>query len=216
MKVCRVEEIRDLDRRATEEFGISQESLMEKAGEAVYSVIFKEFGINKRFVVFAGPGNNGGDGFVVARKIHSTGGKVKVFLLVEKEKYKGPAKTNLEKIEGLPIEIRVINSVDEEVKNELRFSDGIIDGIFGTGIEREITGFFREMIQAINESKKKVFSIDIPSGINGDTGREMGISVRANYGITFGLPKIGNLMLDGIEKLKEKLYLSHIGYPPPL
>lgn len=221
MKVCGVEEMRNLDQRATEEFGISQETLMENAGEAVYSLISKELKhipgtrINKRFAIFAGPGNNGGDGFVVARKIHSDGRVAKVYLLVEKERFRGPAKINLEKIEGLPIEIRKVDLVDESLKEEVNQVDGIVDGIFGTGIDREIRGIYKEVIQLINESKKPVFSIDIPSGINGNTGQEMGISVKADYTITFGLPKIGNLVYPGYGR-GGKLYLSHIGYPSSL
>ena len=221
MKVCKVEEIRELDRRATDEFGISQEQLMENAGEAVYSLISKELKrpagtrINKRFAIFAGPGNNGGDGFVVARKLHEDGRKAKVFLLTEKEKFKGSAKLNLEKIEEMPIEIRKIDFVDESLKEEINQADGIVDGIFGTGIDREVGGIYKEVIQLINESKKPVFSIDIPSGINGNTGQEMGISVKADYTITFGLPKIGNLLYPGYGR-GGKLYLSYIGYPQPL
>ncbi|GAI29685.1 unnamed protein product, partial [marine sediment metagenome] len=97
MKVSTVDEMGNLDKSATEEFGISQELLMENAGQAVYFVILKEFGIkNKKFAVFCGGGNNGGDGFVVARKIHSNGGEAKVFLLDEETKFKGIAKGNFE------------------------------------------------------------------------------------------------------------------------
>ena len=93
MKVVRVDKIRELDRRAIEEFGIPEELLMENAGEAVYFVMLKEFGVaGKRFVVFCGSGNNGGDGLVVARKIHSNGGEVKIFLLDDEDKFKGVAK----------------------------------------------------------------------------------------------------------------------------
>src|SRR4030043_2141753 len=97
MKVARVGEMKNLDRRATEEFGISEDLLMENAGQAVYFVISQELGIkDNRFIVFCGGGNNGGDGLVVARKIHSSGGEAKVFLLDDEAKFKGGARKNFE------------------------------------------------------------------------------------------------------------------------
>ncbi len=215
MKVCRVAEIRELDRKAVEEFGITTEILMENAGEATYFVILRELGIqNRNFVIFCGSGNNGGDGFVVARKIHSNGGQVKVFLLAGKEKYQGPAKKNLEVISRFPIVIEEIRSI-EETRDVVSQADAIIDAMFGTGVDRNIEGTYRDAIHLLNESKKKVFAIDIASGINGDTGREMGISVKADYTVTYGLPKIGNLLYPGYGR-GGKLYVSHISFPPSL
>lgn len=212
LRVCRVSEIRELDRKAVEDYRISEEILMENAGIAVYMVILREFGVkNKRFVVFCGPGNNGGDGFVVARLLHSNMAKVTVFILGEKEKYKGVAKKNLERVEKIGIEAKELKSV-EDAEKAVELADAIVDGIFGVGLSREVTGIYYDVIRLINESGKKVFAIDIPSGINGDTGGEMGISVKADYTVTFGLPKIGNLLYPGYEKCG-KLYVSHISYP---
>jgi NAD(P)H-hydrate epimerase len=208
--------MRNLDRRATEDFGIAEELLMENAGEAGYFVILKEFGIKgKKFAVFCGLGNNGGDGFVVARKIHSAGGEAKVFFLGERDKLKGSAKMNFEIISRMPIEIQNVGSVGEEARREVLHCDAIIDAIFGTGLDREVTGIYEEVLELINESKKKVFSIDIPSGVNGNTGEVMGVAVRSDYTITYGLPKIGNMLYPGFE-LCGKLYVSHISFPPSL
>lgn len=214
MKVCRVAEIRELDRQAMERYNISEEVLMENAGRAVCSVILKEFGVkNRKFVVFCGPGNKGGDGFVVARHIHSHGGDVKVFIF-EKEKYGESARKNFERIKSLPIEIKELKFADDAVK-DIGWADAIVDGIFGVGLSRNVEGVYRDVIRLINESGKKVFAIDIPSGINGDTGQEMGISVRADYTVTFGLPKIGNLLYPGYERCG-KLYVDFISYPMDL
>ncbi len=215
MKVSRVAEMRQLDRKATDEFGISEEILMENAGEATYFVILKEFGVRyKKFAVFCGSGNNGGDGFVVARKIHSNGGDVRVFLLGKRDRYQGSAKKNLEVISRFPIRIKEVESI-EEIKAAVFETDAIIDAMFGTGLDRSVDGIYREAIQLVNESKKKVFAIDIASGINGDTGQEMGGSVKADYTITYGLPKIGNLLYPGYGR-GGKLYVSHISFPPSL
>ena len=215
MKVSTVAQMRNLDRSATEEFGISEDLLMENAGEAVYFVMLKEFGIkNKKFVVFCGTGNNGGDGFVVARKIHSNGGEATIFLLDDETKYKGVAKRNFEIVSKLPIEISRVSSV-ESMKSAVVHCDAIVDAIFGTGLVREVGGVYKEIIQVINESKKTVFSVDIPSGINGDTGEVMGTAVKADYTITFGLPKIGNVIFPGYDDCG-KLYVSHISFPPSL
>ena len=213
MKVSRVSEMRILDRKAIEEFGIAAEILMENAGQAVYFALQNEFGIEgRRFVVFCGLGNNGGDGFVVARKICSNGGAVKVVLLGNPGRFKGAAKINFDILSRLPIEMRQIESV-EEVKAEVAHCDCIVDAILGTGLTREVTGLYRNVIELINGSGKPVFSVDIPSGVHGDTGKAMGVAVRADVTITFGLPKIGNMLFPGHD-LGGKLYVSHISFPP--
>jgi len=215
MKVAKVDEMKDLDRRATEEFGISEDLLMENAGQAVYFVMLQEFGIkNNRFVIFCGGGNNGGDGLVVARKIYSNGGEVKVFLLDDETKFKGAAKKNFEIVSKMPIEMSRVSSIDSIIA-EIFGSDAIVDAIFGTGLVRNISGIYKDVIQLINESQRTIFSVDIPSGINGDTGEVMGVAVEADYTVTFGLPKLGNMILPGYEHCG-KLYVSHISFPPVL
>lgn len=213
MKVSRVSEMRNLDKTAIEDFGIKDELLMENAGGAVYSVILNEYGIrDKKFVVICGGGNNGGDGFVVARKVHSNGGAVKVFILGDQNKFKGAAKLNLDIVSRLPIEIRQIESI-ESIKMDITHSDAIIDAIFGTGLTRDVEGLYSDVIELVNQSGKKVFSIDIPSGVHGDTGKVMGRAVKADYTVTFGLPKVGNILFPGYE-LCGKLFVTHISFPP--
>jgi hydroxyethylthiazole kinase-like uncharacterized protein yjeF len=213
MKVSTVSEMKALDRTAIEKFGITEELLMENAGLAVYSVLSAEFGIRgRRFVVFCGVGNNGGDGLVVARKIHSNGGAVKVFILGDPGKFKGAAKTNLDIVSRLPVQVRQIQSL-ETIRQDVAHCDGIVDAIFGTGLTRDVGGLYRDAIALINESGKPVFSVDIPSGVNGDTGKVMGAAVKADTTVTFGLPKVGNVLFPGYE-LCGKLYVSHISFPP--
>lgn len=215
MKVSNVNEMRELDRTAIETYGIKEELLMENAGDAVYFVILKKFGIkNKRFIVFCGMGNNGGDGFVIARKLHSNGGFVKVFILGDQEKYRGAAKLNLDILKRLPIEIREIDAVSS-VHVDITHSDAIVDAILGTGLMREVKGLYRDIIDGINRSGKTIFSADIPSGVAGNTGKVMGIAVKADYTVTFGLPKLGNLLFPGYD-LCGNLYVTHISFPPEL
>lgn len=218
MKVAKVDQMKVLDKRATAEFGISEDLLMENAGQAVYFVMLQELGIrNNRFVVLCGGGNNGGDGLVVARKIHSTGGEIKVFLLDDESKFRGAARRNFEIVSKMPIEISRVDSTDSIISGVLD-SDGIVDAMFGTGLVREVGGMYREAIRLINQSQAMVFSVDIPSGINGDTGEMMGAAVQADYTVTFGLPKRGHLLYPGYDCCG-KLYVSHISsrlhYTPP-
>ncbi len=214
MKISDVLQMKSLDERAIREFGIPDETLMENAGQAVYFVILQEHGIGGSFLIFCGPGNNGGDGLVVARKLHSNGGRVKVLLLGEGTKFKGAARKNFEIISKLGIEVQLVESL-ESVRSDLLQTTAVVDAILGTGLEREVTGRYKSIIQLINESGKKVFSIDIPSGINGNTGEVMGIAVKADHTITFGLPKIGNLLYPGYE-MGGRLWVSYISFPPSL
>jgi NAD(P)H-hydrate epimerase len=215
MKVAKVAEMQDLDRRAAQEFGVSEDLLMENAGHAVYFVMLQELGIkNNRFAILCGVGSNGGDGLVVARKIHSNGGEARIFLLGDETRFRGAARNNFEIVSRMRLEISRVDSV-ESVASELSDFDGIVDAIFGTGLGREVDGKYRDVIQLINDTPGTVFSVDIPSGINGDTGQVMGAAVKADYTVTFGLPKLGNVLYPGYDHCG-KLYVSHISFPPTL
>ncbi|MQY76616.1 MAG: NAD(P)H-hydrate dehydratase, partial [Spirochaeta sp.] len=128
--------------------------------------------------------------------------------------FTGAAKKNLEITASMAVDIKEIKSA-EAVKVEVMHSHIIIDGIFGTGLTREVGGLYKDVISLINSSGKKIVSIDIPSGINGDTGEEMGIAVAADYTVALGLVKRGNLLFPGFKNCG-KLYLSHISFPPEL
>ena len=215
MKISNVSEMRELDRTAIEEFGIADELLMENAGHAAHHVLSEKIGIRgRRFLVFCGIGNNGGDGFVIARKIHSDGGEVQVFILGDPDKFKGAAKLNLDIARNLPINVRQIESV-KSVKMDIYHCDTIVDAIFGTGLTRDVGGLYRNIVEQINDSGKTVLSVDIPSGIDGNTGQIKGVAVNADYTVTFGLPKIGNMLFPGYEQCG-KLYVTHISFPPSM
>jgi hydroxyethylthiazole kinase-like uncharacterized protein yjeF len=215
MKVSTVEEMRAMDRYAIEKLGIAEEILMENAGQAAASVLAREIGIRgRRFLIFCGVGNNGGDGFVVARKVHADGGAAKVFILGNPRKFRGAAAVNLKILQRLPIEVQVLESA-KKIRLDLLHSHGIVDAIFGTGLDREVSGLHREVIERINESGGKALSLDIPSGVSGDTGEVMGCAVKSDWTVAFGLPKVGNMLYPGYEQCG-RLSVCHISFPPSL
>ena len=215
MKVSTVEEMRAMERHAIEKLGIDEEILMENAGQAAASVLAREIGLrDRRFMIFCGAGNNGGDGFVVARKIHADGGDARVFILGNAGKFKGAAAANLGILKRLPVEIQVLESA-KKIRTDLLHSHGVVDAIFGTGLDRDVGGLHREVIERINEGGRKVLSLDIPSGVNGDTGAVMGCAVQADWTVAFGLPKAGNLRYPGHARCG-RLFVCHISFPPSL
>jgi hydroxyethylthiazole kinase-like uncharacterized protein yjeF len=146
--------MRSLDRRAIEEFGIEAKLLMENAGHAAYYALREEFEIRgKRFLIFCGTGNNGGDGCVLARKIHADGGFVKVFILGDPGKFRGAAKLNHEIVTRLPVEIQRITTA-QDLPAEIARCHMMVDAIFGTGLSRYVGGIYRDVIEIINQSKK--------------------------------------------------------------
>lgn len=208
MKLASREIVREIDRASIDEFGIPGLILMENAGRAVAKVVLQEFPEAKKIAIFAGGGNNGGDGFVVARHLIGAGFDVITYLVSDPKKYKGDALTNLEalhKIGGKMVEVK--GSV-----SEYKQADLIIDALFGTGLDREIKGFYREVIEFINSQPIPRLAIDLPSGLDSDTGFPLGVSVKADVTVTFVIPKLGLAIYPGID-YAGKVYLVDITTP---
>lgn len=140
MKLATVDEMRELDRRAAQECAIPEEILMENAGEAVYYALFREMGVSgQQFLVLCGLGNNGGDGLVVARKLHSSGGRVEVAVLGDPASYRGAAALHFRML--APARVRILIQPSAEVLGEaLARCDAVVDGLLGTGLTRDVGG----------------------------------------------------------------------------
>jgi NAD(P)H-hydrate epimerase len=135
-------------------------------------------------------------------------------ILGDPGKFQGPAKTNYDNLSRLPIDMRELKDL-EPARLAIADYDIVIDAIFGTGLSRDVEGLYREVIELINVSDKPVLSIDTPSGVHGNTGKVMGVTFKANVTVTFGLPKLGNVLSPGYE-FRGKLFVLHISFPPSL
>jgi len=218
MKIVTSQQMKKIDRKAIEKYGISGLVLMENAGLKVFNNLKNIYPklMNKEVIVIAGSGNNGGDGFVVARHLYNYGVKVKVILLCSFNKIKGDAKINLNTIDKMGIElIEIMTFKIEEIEEILSVSDIIIDAILGTGLQGMVIGLKAKMIDIINKSEKEIVAIDIPSGLNADTGHVGGNCVKASYTITLALPKIGLMIYPGVN-YAGKLIIEDISIPKSL
>ncbi len=215
IKLAASQVMRDLDAAAINDYGIPGVVLMENAGRSTVDIIQAHHGpLNgKKFVVVTGPGNNGGDGLVIARYLHQLGAVPKVFMLVPAAKMTGDAAVNLSIVEKLPIELQQVTDDLNELKTALRESELVIDAIFGTGLRREVSGRFAAVIRLINDSKRPVTAVDIPSGLNSDSGQVMGTGVKAALTVTYGLAKPGQVIYPGAD-LVGRLEVVDIGIPP--
>ena len=203
MKVVSALQMKNLDRRAIEEFGIQGIVLMENAGRATIEAIDKYFSplSMRKIIIIAGSGNNGGDGFVIGRHLFNRGVDVEAFLLGPKAKVNGEAQVNLELYQKLrPVQELHCREDIIKFQNLLDHADLIIDAILGTGLNTEVRGLYRDIIERINSLPTPVVSIDIPSGIDAGTGKVLGTAVYADLTVTFGLPKIGLVIYPGIER----------------
>lgn len=216
MKVVTVAEMKNIEKAAIEEYGIPGIVLMENAGVEVVRQIESILGnlYNKKISVFAGTGNNGGDGYVVARHLHNQGAKVKVFLIGSKANVQGDALTNLQIITHMGIDIlEVANQHDwDKVKIAMTFTDCLVDALLGTGFTGQLRDNMTQVVECINKMNKVIISIDVPTGVDGDTGQIQGVAVKASHTITFALPKQGLLLYPGASYVGE-LYVADIGIP---
>jgi ADP-dependent NAD(P)H-hydrate dehydratase / NAD(P)H-hydrate epimerase len=179
MQLYQTNQVRELDRIAIQEFDIPGYTLMQKAGKAALLALLKHWPKAKRIVVVCGKGNNAGDGYVIARLAHAKQLKVTVLYLCEPQKLNGDALIAAAECSKKKISIKPFSP------KELSEADVIVDALLGTGAVGEIQGDFKLAIEAINSSKKDVLAVDIPSGLNADTGNPLGIAIKANITVTF-------------------------------
>lgn len=214
LKVALSDEMRSIDKITIEKYGIPGVVLMENAGVSVVKEIIKEFSTQSKFTIVCGRGNNGGDGFVVARHLYDKGFELNVFIVGDKDGIKGDALINLNIITKLGIDIHTIGYDEDLIKfkeNLIHFPH-VVDALFGTGLNKDIGGVSEKVINIINKHSKHTISIDIPSGIGGNDGKVYKAAIRADKTIAFSLPKCGNLIYPGAEYNGE-LVIADIGIP---
>jgi len=220
MKVATAEEMQELDRKAIETYRIPGIVLMENAGRGAADVISNSFPEihKKKIAIIAGKGNNGGDGFVIARYLLNQGIYVRVYLLTDPKGLRGDAETNFSIFHRMKGEVISVPSSKDyiKVKRDLEKFDILVDGIFGTGLDAEVRGYYREVIDHLNTLQRPIVAIDIPSGLDANTGKPLGTAIRASLTITFGLPKIGLLIPPGLDYVGKKVKVIDIGIPKRL
>ncbi|KPU43404.1 bifunctional NAD(P)H-hydrate repair enzyme Nnr [Oxobacter pfennigii] len=194
MKIADSKEMKAIDNYAIQNFGIPGIVLMEnaaiKVAKHVLGAIFRLKG--KRITLICGKGNNGGDGFAVARLLYVSGIKIDVYLIGNDKDIKGDALINYKILNNIGLKVTSIDAQNlAELYDNLKSCDIIIDAILGTGTRGEVTGLYKKSIDLINGSQAYVISVDIPSGIDADTGKILGTAVRADKTVTFVIPKIG-------------------------
>ncbi|MDD5225510.1 MAG: NAD(P)H-hydrate dehydratase [bacterium] len=217
MKIVSGERMRELDRETIERYGIPGLELMENAGRGAAGAILREYpglAAKGRVLILAGTGNNGGDGFVAARHLVKSRVEASVVLLGPREKVRGDARANLETWEKTAGKTPEILTSGELRSWQDRFNsyDLLVDALFGTGLNQEVKGVFAEAIRAMNESPILKAAMDIPSGIHATSGKVLGLAVKADLTVTFGLPKIGQVIHPGLEYVG-KLVVVDIGFP---
>jgi NAD(P)H-hydrate epimerase len=201
LEILTTAEMRQADRLAVAA-GVPSIQLMENAGGQVAALIIDRFS-PRPAVVMCGPGNNGGDGFVVARKLRDAGWPVRIALLGAPEHLKGDAALMAGKWRD-PVE-----SLDPPALNGAEL---LVDAMFGAGLDRPLDGVAKAVVDAANRSNKPIVAVDVPSGIEGDSGQELGAAVRAEHTVTFFRKKPGHLLLPG--KLRSGLlHVVDIGIP---
>ncbi len=214
MKVVTGETMQRIDRRAIEEFGVSGLALMENAGRGCADTINAEFGAGpeRRAVIVAGKGNNGGDGYVIARLLKERGWQVATFVLATQEEIRGDARTNLDRLSDIPVLFCPGQGGLDRYGSALRDATVIVDALLGTGLSSEVRGSYAEAIGMINSAGKPVIAVDIPSGIDAATGKVLGCAVKADFTVTFALAKCGHFLYPGAEQTG-RLRIVDIGIP---
>lgn len=219
MKVSMAQEMRDIDKRVQEEYALPELVLMENAGCRVAEATCRLLGgvQGKTICIMAGSGNNGGGSFSAARYLVNWGAKVKVFLVGDGGHLKESPAVMYQALHRMAAEIHTMEGDRDwdRLRLALRFADGIVDGILGTGFAGELRKKTLRLIEMINEAEKPILSIDVPSGVDSDTGVVASVAVRAEATLALGLPKPAHYMGGGAS-FAGKVSVDTIGIPQEL
>ena len=215
MRIVTPERMREIDRMAVEKYGIPGIVLMENAGRRVAEEVLKLPGGRKnRVVLVAGKGSNGGDVMAAARHLYNNGVPVRVFLVDKPGRVTGDAGVNADILARMGIPVVEVSDGPrlKALEEALAWGQVAVDGIFGTGLKGEVRGVPLDAIRAVNDSGCTVVSADIPSGVDGETGRVCGECVHASVTVTFGYAKAGLLQYPGAEYVG-RLIVADISIP---
>lgn len=214
VKIVTAQHMRELDRKAIQERGISSLTLMENAGRAVAEAAARLTAHvpDRPILILCGPGNNGGDGFVAARYLKQLGRSTKVLLAARKDDVASDAQVNLRLLEEAGLTVTEITDAEPILQGGHKVSL-VIDALLGTGLSGKVRGLPGMLIEAVNECCLRVLAVDIPSGLDADTGEPLGLAVRAEETVTMGLPKIGLYLYPGMD-YAGRVTVADIGLPP--
>ncbi|MGA2173046.1 MAG: NAD(P)H-hydrate epimerase [Sedimentisphaerales bacterium] len=214
------DQVRAFDAWAINELGVPGVVLMENAGRSCAEFIKEKLSQTDtpRVCIFCGTGNNGGDGFVIARHLLNAGFAVVVIICGRRDKIKGDAKVNLDILKGLdaPVEQLDVDGIDD-IKDRVaalaRDADMIVDAVFGTGLMGELRNGYKRLIETINALGRPILAVDIPSGLDCDTGNPLGAAIKANWTVTFVAVKKG-FVLENTRAHTGEVYVASIGIEP--
>ncbi|HTM43877.1 MAG TPA: NAD(P)H-hydrate dehydratase [Polyangiaceae bacterium] len=202
------EQMQQLDRATTERWNVPSAVLMENAGRGAAEIIAATLPPKGRVVAVTGCGNNGGDGFVVARHLLVLGHEVAVLALCAPTALKGDARHNCEAfvaLGGQILECTVVGAIDDQIRTASAGAQCVVDAIFGVGLSREVEGVFAQAIVAINAlrevdgNRPQIVALDIPSGLDATTGQVLGAAVRADQTLSFAQHKLGMFTANGVD-----------------
>jgi NAD(P)H-hydrate epimerase len=215
------DQVRAFDAWAINTLGIPGVVLMENAGRSCAELIKEKLSsiTAPKVCIFCGTGNNGGDGYVIARHLINNGFKVVVVICGDRTKIKGDAKINLDILEKLsqPIKTLDLNNSDiaAQVKKLAGDADMLVDAIFGTGLSGLLSSEYKKLIENINALSRPVLAVDIPSGLDCDTGLPLGAAIKAAYTVTFVAMKKGFLVAaKDVNKYTGEIFVASIGVEP--
>lgn len=200
--------IRAAEAKAIEQFGISSLVLMENAGRNIAALLLS-LGVHGRVTILCGKGNNGGDGLVIARHLDNSGCDVRILLFAQPSDLSPDTRTNYEILARSGVAVKVLPS---DLRAELAGSDWIVDALFGTGLKGPLNAPFDDVVSQVNASGIKVMAVDIPSGLDGDTGEPLGPTIRAQHTATMLAWKQGFLS-ESARPWIGQVHLIDIGLP---